>query len=150
MYLFIELTQPYPLIPKHTYMHDGFARRTTKICSQGSSEFTSRLLRRGDGTPAPILNKVIFIWRLNLAAASTPAAVYSSSIMDMASWKLQQIKHRAQLLMHSLWDMTRLSCKVHVFLKVQLPAPCLGVIDLPRHKTLAAFDFLSCSTPALL
>lgn len=59
-------------------------------------------------------------------------------------------QHCAQLLMHSLWDMTRLSCKVPVFLKIQLPAPCLAVIDLPRHKTLAAFDLLSCSTPALL
>lgn len=92
VYLFIELTHPNPLIPKHTYLHDGFVRRVSHICSQDSSEFTSQLLRRGDGTPASILNKVIFIWRLNLAAASTPAAVYSSRIMDMVSRKLQQKK----------------------------------------------------------
>lgn len=90
IYLFIELTHPDPLIPKHTHMHDGACMRVSKICSQGSSEFTSQLFRSGDGTPTSILNKVIFIWRLNLDAASTPAAVYSSRIMDMVSCKLQQ------------------------------------------------------------
>lgn len=103
IYLFIELTRPYPLIPKYTYMHDGFACRVSKICNQGSSEFTSRLLRRGDGTPASILNKVIFIWRLNLAAASTPAAVYSSRIMDMVSWKLRQKKPPLCSITHALF-----------------------------------------------
>lgn len=151
IYLSVELTHPNPLIPKQTYMHDGFARRVSWICSQGSSEFTSQLLRRGDGTPASILNKVIFIWRLNQGCSIYPS---SSVLIQNNGYGFMEApakkKHRAQLLMHSLWDMTRLSCEVPVYLKIQVPSPCLAVIDLPRHKMLAAFDFLSRSTPALL
>lgn len=71
------------------------------ISSQGSCEWSGN----NSGTCSSILNTVIFIWRLTLAAASPPAAVYSSRIMEIVSWRLQQ-KHYAQLVKPSLWDMT--------------------------------------------
>lgn len=53
-----------------------------EISSQGSSEFTAKWKGNRGGTRGSLLNTVIFIRRLNLAAASSPAAVYSSRIMD--------------------------------------------------------------------
>lgn len=65
--------------------------------SQGSSKFTAKWWGNSSGTRGSILNTVIFIWRLNLAAASPPAAAHSSRIMNTVSWRLQR-KHYAQLL----------------------------------------------------
>lgn len=62
--------------------------------------------------------------------------------MDIVSWKLQQ-KHSAQLLKRSLWDMTPFSCKVPCVSEDTFPAPCPAVIDLARHETLVAFDFIN-------
>lgn len=91
-----------------------------EVSSQGSSKFAAKWWGNRSGTRSSILDKVIFIWRLNLATASPTAAVHSSRIMDIVSRKLQQ-KHYAQLLKRSLWDMTLFFFQVPVFqLLVQL------------------------------
>lgn len=66
--------------------------------------FTAKCPGNSSGTRGSILKTVVFIWRLNLAAASPPASARSSRLMDIVLWKLQQ-KHNAQLIKPPLWEM---------------------------------------------